>query len=136
MSSDNQKTILGTGLAFPIQTNPRGEIQLVSSDLDITQSIRIILGTHPGERVMRPTFGCRVHEMMFEPRDATTMSLIKKYVDEALQLWEPRIQVFAINTQSSDEQDGAIFVEIEYQVKATHDTRSIVYPFFLAGEEA
>jgi len=136
MSSDNQKTILGTGLAFPIQTNPRGEIQLVSSDLDITQSIQIILGTHPGERVMRPTFGCRVHEMMFEPRDATTMSLIKKYVDEALQLWEPRIQVFAINTQSSDEQDGAIFVEIEYQVKATHDTRSIVYPFFLAGEEA
>ncbi len=136
MNSDNQKTILGTGLAFPIQTNPRGEIQLVSSDLDIAQSIQIILGTHPGERVMRPTFGCRVHEMMFEPRDATTMSLIKKYVDEALQLWEPRIQVFAINTQSSDEQDGAIFVEIEYQVKATHDTRSIVYPFFLAGEEA
>ena len=136
MNSDNQKTILGTGLAFPLQTNPRGEIQLVSSDLDIAQSIQIILGTHPGERVMRPTFGCRVHEMMFEPRDATTMSLIKKYVDEALQQWEPRIQVFAINTESSDEQDGAIFVEIEYQVKATHDTRSIVYPFFLAGEEA
>ena len=136
MNGDNQKTILGTGWAFPIQTNPRGEIQLVSSDLDIAQSIQIILGTHPGERVMRPTFGCRVHEMMFEPRDATTMSMIKKYVDEALQLWEPRIQVFAVNTESSDEQDGAIFVEIEYQVKATHDTRSIVYPFFLAGEEA
>lgn len=136
MNSDNQKAILGTGWAFPIQTNPRGEIQLVSSDLDISQSIQIILGTHPGERVMRPNFGCRVHEMMFEPRDATTMSMIKKYVDEALQLWEPRIQVFAINTESSDEQDGAIFVEIEYQVKATHDTRSIVYPFFLAGEEA
>lgn len=136
MISDNQKTILGTGLAFPIQTNPRGEILLVSSDVDINQSIQIILGTHPGERVMRPTFGCRVHEMMFEPRDATTMSMIKKYVDEALQLWEPRIQVFAINTESSDGQDGAIFVEIEYQVKATHDTRSIVYPFFLAGEEA
>ena len=136
MNSDNQKTILGTGLAFPIQTNPRGEIQLVSSDLDIAQSIQIILGTHPGERVMRPTFGCRVHEMMFEPRDSTTMSLIKKYVDEALQQWEPRIQVFAINTESSDDQDGAIFVEIEYQVNATHNTRSIVYPFFLAGEEA
>ncbi len=136
MNSDNQKTILGTGLAFPIQTDPRGEIHLVSSDVDIAQSIQIILGTHPGERVMRPTFGCRVHEMMFEPRDSTTMSLIKKYVDEALQLWEPRIQVFAINTESSDDQDGAIFVEIEYQVKATHDTRSIVYPFFLAGEEA
>jgi hypothetical protein len=136
MIIDNQKAILGTGLAFPIQTNPRGEIQLVSSDLDIAQSIQIILGTHPGERVMRPTFGCRVHEMMFEPRDSTTMSLIKKYVDEALQLWEPRIQVFAINTESSSEQDGAIFVEIEYQVNATHDTRSIVYPFFLAGEEA
>ena len=85
MIIDNQKAILGTGLAFPIQTNPRGEIQLVSSDLDIAQSIQIILGTHPGERVMRPTFGCRVHEMMFEPRDSTTMSLIKKYVDEALQ---------------------------------------------------
>jgi phage baseplate assembly protein W len=135
MANDDQKNILGSGLAFPLQTNARGEILLVSSAEDIAQSIRVILGTHPGERVMRPNFGCRAHELLFEPRNATTMTLMRKYVEEALRFWEPRIEVLAVNTEASQEQDGAIFVEIEYRIKATHDTRSIVYPFFLAPEE-
>lgn len=135
MANDDQKNILGSGLAFPLQTNARGEILLVSSAEDIAQSIRVILGTHPGERVMRPNFGCRAHELLFEPRNATTMTLMRKYVEEALRFWEPRIEVLAVNTEASQEQDGAIYVEIEYRIKATHDTRSIVYPFFLAPEE-
>lgn len=129
------KSILGSGLAFPVQTNPRGEISLTSGDEDIRQSIKIILGTQPGERVMRPEFGCRAHELLFEPRDSTTASLLKQYVEEALRFWEPRIQVLAVETEISEEQDGAILAEISYEVKSTHDTRSIVYPFFLSGEE-
>ena len=134
MENNQNKIVLGTGLAFPVQTNARGEIELVSGEKDIQQSIQIILGTRPGERVMRPTFGCRVHDLLFEPRDATTSSLIKKYVEDALSFWEPRIQILAVSTSISDEMDGAILVEIDYQIKATHDTRSIVYPFFLSSE--
>jgi uncharacterized protein len=133
---DNQNNIiLGTGLNFPVQVNARGEIALVSAEKDIRQSIQIILGTRMGERVMRPTFGCRVHDLLFEPRDSTTSSLVKKYVEEALEFWEPRIQVLSVETSITDDMDGAVMVEISYLIKSSHDTRSIVYPFFLANEE-
>jgi len=118
-----------------MQVNSKGEIALVSGPTDIDQSIRIILGTRPGERVMRPTFGCKAHDLLFEIRDATTASLLKKYVIDALNFWEPRIQVLMVDVLIDDDMDGALQVEIDYEIKATHDTRSIVYPFFLAGEE-
>lgn len=135
MKQDLRKAYLGTGLAFPMQVNSKGEIALVSGPTDIDQSIRIILGTRPGERVMRPTFGCKAHDLLFEIRDATTASLLKKYVIDALNFWEPRIQVLMVEVLIDDDMDGALQVEIDYEIKATHDTRSIVYPFFLAGEE-
>jgi phage baseplate assembly protein W len=126
---------LGKGLAFPLQVNARRELALSEAVKDIEQSIRIILGTRPGERVMRPTFGCRVYELLFEPRDSATFSLLRKYVEDALAFWEPRITVLSVNPQLDENDDSAIFVEIEYQIKETHDTRSIVYPFFLVDEE-
>jgi phage baseplate assembly protein W len=135
MAKDLSKTYLGTGLAFPMQVNSRGEIALVSGAKDIEQSIRIILGTRPGERVMRPTFGCKAHDLLFEIRDATTASLLKKYVLDALNFWEPRIQVLQVDVLLDDDLDGSLQVEISYEIKATHDVRSIVYPFFLENEE-
>jgi len=135
MKQDLSKAYLGTGLAFPMQVNSRGEIALVSGAKDIDQSIRIILGTRPGERVMRPTFGCKAHDLLFEVRDATTASLLKKYVLDALNFWEPRIQVLRVDVLIDDDMDGALQVEIQYEIKSTHDIRSIVYPFFLANEE-
>lgn len=129
------KEYLGRGLAFPFQVNARGEIGLSSGARDVEQSIRIILGTRPGERVMRPEFGCRAHELLFEPRTIATETLLKRYVSEALRRWEPRIIVLAVNVFTSQEMDGALFTEITYAIKTTHDRRSIVYPFFLAGEE-
>jgi phage baseplate assembly protein W len=135
MAKYDKNQHVGQGLAFPLQVNPRGAIALVTGANDIEQSIRVILGTRPGERVMRPTFGCRAHELMFDLRDATTSSLIKKHVSDALRFWEPRIDVLGIETFLDDSMDSAILVEISYRIKATHDTRSIVYPFFLASEE-
>ncbi|RKY58163.1 MAG: baseplate protein [Candidatus Neomarinimicrobiota bacterium] len=126
---------LGRGLAFPLRVNARGEIALVSGEEDIEQSIRIILGTRPGERVMRPEFGCRAHDLLFEPRNAATETLMRRYVTDALRRWEPRIEVRWVNVVSGDEPDGALLVEVHYTIKATHDERSIVYPFFLVGEE-
>jgi uncharacterized protein len=135
MEASDKKSILGAGLAFPLQTNIRGEVALVSGEKDIQQAIWIILGTRPGERVMRPTFGCRVYELVFEPINATTAGLIQDYVQEALTFWEPRIHVLSVNSYLDDDQDGAVLVEIEYEIKQTHDVRSIVYPFYLSGDE-
>jgi len=129
------RTFLGNGLSFPLRMNGRGEILLVSGNEDIEQSIRIILGTRPGERVMRPTFGCRAYELMFDPRSATTISLLQEYVFDALRMWEPRIDVLSVDVTAEDAHDGALLVEIEYEIKATHDTRSIVYPFYIEAEE-
>ncbi|MEM5773703.1 MAG: GPW/gp25 family protein [Anaerolineaceae bacterium] len=126
---------LGKGLAFPLQVNARHEFALSEAERDIEQSIRIILGTRPGERVMRPTFGCRVYELLFEPRDSTTFSMLRKYVEDALAFWEPRITVLSVNPTLDENNDSSIYVEIEYRIKETHDLRSIVYPFFLVGEE-
>ena len=135
MENNQNKAFLGTGWAFPVQANGRGEIAMVSGEKDIEQAIWIILGTRPGERVMRPAFGCRAHELVFEPRDATTSSLLKSYVQEALEFWEPRIQLISVEAYTDEENDGTVLVDIQYRVKATHDVRSIVYPFYLAGEE-
>lgn len=84
---------------------------------------------------MRPTFGCRAHELLFELRDATTFSLLRKYVEQALTFWEPRIQLSSVYAFIDDSDDSSIFVEIEYEIKVSHDVRSIVYPFFLESEE-
>lgn len=135
MEPTRNKAFLGSGLAFPVQVNHRGEIAMVSNEQDIEQAIRIILGTRPGERVMRPEFGCRVHDLVFEPRDATTASLARNYVTQALDFWEPRIQLIKVETFIDEENDGAIVVAIDYRIKATHDERSIIYPFYLVGEE-
>ncbi len=132
----DSKAYLGRGMAFPLQMNPRGEFALVDGEDDIYQSIFIILSTRPGERVMRPEFGCRVHELIFEPRDASTAALAQKYVSEALLRWEPRIDVNGVTVYGDANHDGAMIVDIQYTIKATHDERSIVYPFFLVGEEA
>jgi hypothetical protein len=136
MNGDSRsKEFLGTGLSFPLGVNSRGEIKTVSGTEDIEQAIRIILGTRPGERVMRPDFGCRVGDLLFEPRNASLETMVQEYVMQALRLWEPRINTQAVNVTSDRNQEGTLLVEISYEVKATHDQRSIVYPFFLVGEE-
>ena len=126
---------IGQGLAFPLQVNPQGGIALASGEHDIEQAIRVILSTAPGERVMRPEFGCRIHELIFAPHDAATESLVVYSVEEALAQWEPRIDVQDVDVSAEPGRDGALLVEIKYRVKDTHDERSIVYPFFLSGEE-
>lgn len=126
---------LGQGLAFPLQVDPRGGLALASGERDIEQAIRIILETIPGERVMRPEFGCRIHELVFAPYNAATEGLMIHYVEEALERWEPRVDVLEVNVDMDASHDGALMIEIKYQVRDTHNERSIVYPFYLTGEE-
>lgn len=130
----NAMSFLGNGFSFPLRIDARGQIALVTGSEDIEQSIRIILSTRQGERVMRPTFGCRANELLFEPRSAATASMLQEYVMEALRMWEPRIEVRGIHVENESAYPGALLTEIEYEIKATHDTRSIVYPFYISDE--
>jgi len=113
----------------------KGGFALARGVNDIEQAIRIILGTAPGERMMRPEFGCRIHEMVFAPDNASTRKLVSYFVEEALKRWEPRAEVREVEVTSDPGRDGALIINIKFQVKDTYDERSIVYPFFLQGEE-
>ena len=84
---------IGRGWAFPLRTDATGGIALVSREREIEEAIRLILGTSPGERPMRPEFGCRIHDFVFASADATTAGLIAAEVRAALGRWEPRIDV-------------------------------------------
>jgi phage baseplate assembly protein W len=130
-----EKEFIGQGLAFPLQIDPRGGIALASGARDIDQAIRIVLGTIPGERVMRPEFGCRIHELVFAPHNAATEGLMIHYIQQALDRWEPRINIQEIDIEPHPDNGAILFVEIKYEIKDTHDERSIVYPFYLTGEE-
>ena len=136
MNDDTRnREFLGQGLAFPLQVNPRGGVALAKGERDIEQSIQIILATAPGERVMRPEFGCRAHELIFAPNNAATEGLLTHYVKQALEMWEPRIEVQEVEISTASNTGATLLVEIKYKVKDTHDERSIVYPFYLMGEE-
>ncbi len=130
----HDKEYLGRGLAFPLRVDARGGLALVAAERDIEQAIRIILGTAPSERRMRPEFGCRIHELAFDPRDGSTAAMAERYVRLALARWEPRIVVQSVEVTIDSENDGVLLIEIQYRIKDTHDERSIIYPLYLTAE--
>jgi phage baseplate assembly protein W len=135
---------LGVGWAFPVGVDSRGRIALARQEHDIEQAIRMILLTPRGQRVMRPEFGCHVHELAFAPNDGATAGLAARYVEEAIGMWEPRVWVIEVNAAAdiADPADGSglaptsrLLIEVRYEIKATNDRRSLVFPFYtLPGE--
>jgi phage baseplate assembly protein W len=127
---------IGAGLAFPVGVDARGRFALARGANDIEQAIRIILLTPKGQRVMRPTFGCQIHDLVFAPNDATTAGLAEYYVREALAMWEPRIRLRSILVTPDPELPERLMISIDYEIKSTHDRRSLVFPFYrIPGEE-
>ena len=95
----------------------------------------MILLTPPGQRVMRPTFGCQIHELIFAPNDSTTAGLAAYYVQEALAMWEPRIEILNVQVDIDPDNQERMLIMIDYEIKATHDNRSLVFPFYhIPGE--
>ncbi|MCB0184649.1 MAG: GPW/gp25 family protein, partial [Caldilineaceae bacterium] len=116
------REFLGQGLTFPLRFKHNGALALAQGEEDIQQAIRIILGTVPGERLMRPEFGCRIHELVFAPRNTETESMLAHYVETALERWEPRIEVLQVESSNVDNDEGAaMLLEIKYRIKATYD---------------
>jgi phage baseplate assembly protein W len=127
--------VIGRGWAFPLGVNSRGGIALAEGDEEIRQAILLIVRTRLGGRVMRPGFGCRIWELLFAPNNAATWTLAEHHVREALGMWEPRIDVEAVHAGPDPDDPAMMSVEIEYVLRATHDRRSLVYPFYLIPEE-
>ena len=125
------KAILGSGWQFPIALDREDSVAISRYEQKIKESIQIILGTAKGERVMRPTFGCNIHDYIFAVINATTLNRIKSAVKEALILWEPRIEVLAVRSSTRNASRGFIDIEIDYKVRYTNTAFNLVYPFFL-----
>ena len=127
--------LIGSGLAFPLHADQRGALALARGVEDIEQAIALILGTAPGERPMRPEFGCAVHDVVFDTIDAAIVGKVQTAVHEALERWEPRIEVVELDVEPSDEDAGKLLVGITYRVRATSGRHNLVYPFYVIPAE-
>ena len=129
---DPSRAFLGVGWSFPVALDVKaGDVATVVHEEDIRQAIRIILETSPGERVMRSDFGAGLHDMVFEPVNATTMARVRQLVEQALVVWEPRIDVREVLVTANGSANNRLDIDIAYQVRATNTFYNLVYPFYL-----
>jgi phage baseplate assembly protein W len=127
----DHRDFLGVGWSFPVALDPMsGDIALARYDRDVKQAIRIILETAPGERVMRPSFGCGIHDLVFEQFNETTRFAIEAAASEALITYEPRIELSAVTVDARDAMVGCLFVSIDYRLRRTNQEDNLVYPFY------
>ena len=126
---------LGVGWKYPVQKNSDDEIALSRYEEDIREAIWIILGTAPGERLMRPDFGCGIHEYVFAPNSVRTAGLIRFDVENALTRWEPRIDLQDVRVQVDPRDPAVMQISIDYWVRSTDSRFNIVYPFYLQRSE-
>jgi phage baseplate assembly protein W len=122
---------IGAGWAFPLRTDATGGIALVSRDREIAESIRIILGTAPGERPMRPEFGCGVHDYVFAPADEDTAGRIAYEVRRSLDRWEPRIELTDVVVTPDPHDSSTLYIDVRYTVRGTNNPRNLVFPFYV-----
>ena len=125
------KEFLGVGWKYPVRTDLNGKIALSQYEDDIREAILIILGTAKGERVMRPDFGCGIHDLVFAPINTPTITLVENSVREALTVYEPRIELIRVEASTERADTGQLLVNIDYRVRATNNRFNLVYPFYL-----
>lgn len=125
------REFVGQGWAFPLHADTAGRIALSSDEREIEESIRLILATSPGERPMRPEFGCAIHDYVFAPADATTAGAIGAAVRAALEFWEPRIIVREVLVSMYRADDGILTIDVGYVLRGSNDPRNLVFPFYV-----
>ena len=127
---------LGVGWAFPVDIDRRnGRVAVARDEQDIEQAIQLILGTAPGERPMRPEFGCGVHDFVFDTIDAGTVARMETEIRAALDRWEPRVEVTDVQFDLSGADTGRLLIQIDYRIRATNHMRNLVYPFYVIPAE-
>ena len=116
---------------FPMRTDVNGAVALVRMHQDVEEAIRIILATAPGERPMRPEFGCGIHNYVFAPANAATAGQIAYEVRSALDRWEPRIELHDVLVSFDRVNDGELHIGVTYSIRGTYDPRNLVFPFYV-----
>lgn len=125
---------IGRGLAFPMRVDASGSIGLAGGLDDIERSLQAIVKTAPGERVMRPNFGCRIWDLLFAPVESNTLGLMAQAVRDAVAQWEPRVDLEAVEVTAAG--IGTVSIDIAYRTRATNDRRNLVFPFYVIPEES
>ncbi len=134
-TSSVDASFIGRGISWPMGVDHTGALRLTSGAQDLDRSIRIVLITAPGERVMRPQFGCRIWEMLFEPVTPNLLGLMAQAVREAVAQWEPRVEVEGVDVVPDVGDSSLVRIHINYRVRATNDRRNLVHPFYVIPHE-
>ncbi|WP_035858028.1 GPW/gp25 family protein [Cryptosporangium arvum] len=121
---------VGAGWAFPLRTDTSGAVALVRREREIEEAIRLVLATAPGERPMRPEFGCAIHDLVFAPVNEATAGAIRQEVRLSLDRWEPRIEVADVVVTIDDGDATVLLIDVQYVVRGTNNPRSLVFPFY------
>lgn len=130
---NTRKELLGAGWQFPVKTDDTGSIAVSVAEEDVEETIWIILGTAKGERVMRPEFGCGIHDFVFTTIDTGTLTDIRSSVREALRKWEPRIELLNVDVSSEEIDRGKLLISVDYRIRQTNVEGNLVYPFYING---
>ncbi len=130
-SDETYTSFLGTGWSFPPEfILDAGEVRMTSDEEDIAASLKILLGTSPGERFLHPKYGLNMNELIFEPIDTTMLSLLKDRIKRMVLVYEPRITLLSVEMDSSLQYEGRISIVLAYEVRSTNSRYNLVYPFY------
>jgi hypothetical protein len=127
--------ILGRGIAFPPRLGDRNHLRLIDGDAAVRQSMFLIIHTVPGERVMRPEFGCEIHSLIFAPANQQTAPVAERYVRDALARWEPRVELVNVVVTPGESARAELYIEIIYRHREQPDERNLVFPYYLNPQE-
>jgi len=125
----------GRGITFPMRVDHTGSIAMSDGTDGIDRSLRVVLITAPGERVMRPQFGCKIWDLLFEPVNANTLGMMAQAVRDAVAQWEPRVELENVDVAADPADPSLVRIELSYRVRTTNDRRNLVYPFYVIPRE-
>ena len=110
-----------------------GHIAMAEEHVSVRQAILLLLSTSPGERVMRPDYGCDLHRLIFSPNDDTTAGLAIHYVRRAVERWEPRVEILRLDAGRNDADPGRLDIALDYRVRTTQRSDQLTFPLDLSG---
>jgi phage baseplate assembly protein W len=130
--TQNTRKFLGTGWKFPVRMTPAGGLAYSSGEQSVEEAIWILLGTARGERQMLPRFGCGIHDLVFAPNNPATIGNVAHLVKDALNEWEPRIDVLAVDVTPDAGAENTLLIRVNYRIRSNNSFGNLVYPFYLS----
>ncbi len=126
-------TFLGRGWKFPVGVDPTtGRIAMSEFEQDIKESIRIIVTTAPGERVMRPEFGCGIHDLVFSTMSRATLGVFESRMRESIRQFEARVEIVKLDISTREAEKGKLMIELACRIRDTNSEFNLVFPFYLS----